>query len=126
MSSAFNTETDTTALVGGHEQARPRILQPLQYSGSLDTYSKQDLTPAIGREYNGLQVADLLKAEDSHRLIRDLAVTISQRGVVFLRDQDVTPQQMRDFAESLTALAGCVPCLAPPTLTYLCSVFVNS
>lgn len=60
---------------GGHEQARPRISQPLQYTGSLDPYQKADLTPAIGREFYGLQVADILKAEDSERFIKDLAVT---------------------------------------------------
>ncbi|OJJ87931.1 TauD/TfdA dioxygenase family protein [Aspergillus glaucus CBS 516.65] len=96
-----------TAIRGGHEQARPRIPQPLQYSGSLDGYLKSDLTPVIGREYSGLQVADILKSEESDRLITDLAATISQRGVVFLRDQNVTPQQMQQFGERLTALAGC-------------------
>lgn len=117
---------------GGHEQARPRISQPLQYTGSLEAYQKSDLTPVIGREYHGLQVADILKSEESERLIKDLAATsmlfcatlwivmevigltttVSQRGVVFLHDQDVTPQQMREFGEKLTALAGCV-CLLP-------------
>lgn len=60
---------------GGHEQAWPRIAQPLQYRGSLDPYQKADLTPVIGREFHGLQVADILKAEDSERLIKDLALT---------------------------------------------------
>jgi hypothetical protein len=70
------TAVDTpTAIRGGHEQARPSISQPLQYSGSLDGYSKSDLTPVIGREYTGLQVADILKSEESDRLITDLAAT---------------------------------------------------
>lgn len=64
-----------SALRGGHEQARPRISQPLQYSGSLEGYSKSDLTPVIEQEFSGLQVADILKSEESDRLIRDLAVT---------------------------------------------------
>ncbi|GIK04993.1 hypothetical protein Aspvir_009092 [Aspergillus viridinutans] len=92
---------------GGHEQARPSIFQPLEYSGSLDSFSHLDLTPVIGREYTGLQVVDILSSPERDRLIRDLAVTISQRGVVFLRNQDVTPQQMREFMEKLTVLAGC-------------------
>ncbi|GFF31401.1 putative alpha-ketoglutarate-dependent sulfonate dioxygenase [Aspergillus udagawae] len=92
---------------GGHEQARPSISQPLEYSGSLDSFSHLDLTPVIGREYTGLQVVDILSSSECDRLIRDLAVTISQRGVVFLRNQDVTPQQMREFMEKLTVLAGC-------------------
>ncbi|KAJ5167054.1 tfdA family taurine dioxygenase [Penicillium canariense] len=97
----------STTIRGGNEQSRPRISQPLEYSGSLDSYSHSDLTPVIGREYRGLQVADILQSEECDRLIKDLAVTISSRGVVFLRDQDVTPEQMRAFAEKLTAIAGC-------------------
>ncbi|GES62164.1 tfdA family taurine dioxygenase [Aspergillus terreus] len=97
----------TPTIRGGHEDARPRIAQPLDYSGTLDSYTHNDLTPVIGREYHGLQVADILKSENCDRVITDLAVTISRRGVVFLRNQDVTPQQMREFGEKLTALAGC-------------------
>ncbi|KAL2819299.1 hypothetical protein BDW59DRAFT_165163 [Aspergillus cavernicola] len=100
-------EQDRTTLRGGHPEARPRISRPLEYTGSLDTYQCQDLTPVIGREYQGLQVAEILHSAERDQLIQDLAVTISTRGVVFLRDQNVTPQQMRDFAERLTQLAGC-------------------
>ncbi|GLA39136.1 hypothetical protein AnigIFM63309_006467 [Aspergillus niger] len=106
MPSAVESASAST-IRGGHEESRPRISEPLQYSGLLDSYSHQDLTPVIGREYRGLQVADILKAENSDHIIKDLAVTISKRGVVFLRDQDVTPQQMRKFGEKLTVLAGC-------------------
>ena len=53
-------------------------------------------------------MVDLLSAKNSDALIRDLAVTISQRGVVFLRNQDVTPQQMRELMERITVLAGSV------------------
>ncbi|KAI8936663.1 hypothetical protein NX059_007060 [Plenodomus lindquistii] len=92
-------------VVGGHFDARSRLQKPLVYSGSLDTFDYQDLTPVIGREYNGLQVTDLLKWGDE--LIRDLAITISQRGVVFLRDQNVTPSQMKDLMLRITELSGC-------------------
>lgn len=33
---------------------------------------------------------------------------VSQRGVVFLRDQDVTPHEMKDLMLRITELAGCV------------------
>ncbi|KAF4465234.1 family taurine catabolism dioxygenase [Fusarium albosuccineum] len=92
-------------IVGGHPESRPRISQPLTYTGSLDDFSHFDVTPAIGREYNGLQIRDLLRWDD--RLIRDLAATISQRGVVFLKNQDVTPVEMKDFMLRLTEVAGC-------------------
>ncbi|PKY09297.1 putative taurine catabolism dioxygenase [Aspergillus campestris IBT 28561] len=99
---------DTSPIIGGAEQSRPRISQPLEYSGSLDPYTYSDLTPVIGREYSGLQIVEILKDESCDQIIKDLAVTISSRGVVFLRNQDITPQQMREFAEKLTTVAGCV------------------
>lgn len=58
---------------GGNVQARTRLSQPLKYTGTLDGFKNQDLTPVLGREYEGLQVRDLLKWGDE--MIRDLAVT---------------------------------------------------
>ncbi|KAK2764452.1 hypothetical protein FQN54_009146 [Arachnomyces sp. PD_36] len=106
MPAAIDNSNGST-IRGGNEQARPRLTKPLTYSGSLDSFTHNDITPVIGREYRGIQVNDLLKANNSDDLIRDLAVTISERGVVFLRGQDVTPQQMHQFCEKLTNLAGC-------------------
>ncbi|KAL4747513.1 hypothetical protein BDW72DRAFT_196658 [Aspergillus terricola var. indicus] len=100
-------QEDSPALFGGDAEARPRLSSPLEYSGSLDGYQRQDLTPVIGTEYEGLQIVEILRSPKRDQLIQDLAVTISTRGVVFLRNQDVTPQQMREFAERLTQLAGC-------------------
>lgn len=59
--------------LGGNVQARTRLEKPLEYAGTLDSFKNQDLTPVIGREYEGLQVKDLLKWGDD--MIRDLAVT---------------------------------------------------
>ena len=75
MPAALDSSRNGSTIRGGNEQARPRITKPLVYSGSLDSYTHNDLTPIIGREYKGLQVADLLKANDSDGLITDLAVT---------------------------------------------------
>ena len=74
MPSAVESASAST-IRGGHEESRPRLSEPLQYSGLLDSYTQQDLTPVIGREYKGLQVADILKAENSDQIIKDLAVT---------------------------------------------------
>ncbi len=95
------------SIKGGNVKAQTRCLQPIAYSGTLNVYTHRDLTPVIGREFVGLQVTDLLNAPDRDQRIRDLAVTISQRGVVFLRNQEVTPLQMRELCESLTFLGGC-------------------
>jgi hypothetical protein len=59
---------------GGNDLARPRITEPLVYSGSLYQYPHEDLTPVIGRQYTNLQAVDLLRSSESDRLIRDLAV----------------------------------------------------
>ena len=75
MPSAVLPQEEQAALRGGHEAARPRLTQPLRYSGSLDKYTHQDVTPVIGRDFVGLQVVDLLNSPESDRLIQDLAVT---------------------------------------------------
>lgn len=69
------------SIVGGHESARSRLSKPLQYSGLLDKYKHQDLTPVIGREFEGLQVTDLLNGSDE--TIRDLAITSMFNGNYF-------------------------------------------
>ncbi len=63
----------TKSIHGGHPEARTRCLTPLKYSGSLDRYENFDITPVIGREFHGLQVTELLDAEE--QVIKDLAVT---------------------------------------------------
>lgn len=60
-------------IIGGNPQACPRVQKPLKYSGTLDSFTHQDLTPVLGREYEGLQVRDLLKWGNDR--IRDLAIT---------------------------------------------------
>ncbi|KAF3031556.1 hypothetical protein E8E12_000325 [Didymella heteroderae] len=61
----------------------------LRKSGVLDSkFDFEDSTPVIGREYSTVNIVDdLLNAENADELIRDLAITISERGVVFFRSQ---------------------------------------
>jgi len=67
------TTIDTqTQIVGGNDVARPQLKRPLTYSGTLERYSYNDLTPVIGREFEGLQITELLKADDD--VIRDVEV----------------------------------------------------
>lgn len=91
-------------------------------SGSLDKYKYQDLTPVIGRQFEDLQVTELLRGDEQN--IKDLAITISERGVVFLRDQDVTPQQMGQLMERITDAAGCVS--AAPYFVQRVSTYIHS
>ncbi len=69
----FTDSTSPVNIFGGNDIARPAIIHRISYSGSLDKFTYNDVTPVIGREFEGLQIADLLKADD--QVIKDLAVT---------------------------------------------------
>ncbi|KAK4126555.1 taurine catabolism dioxygenase [Parathielavia appendiculata] len=64
------------------------VREPLKLSGALDLYESFDVTPVIGREFPTAKLVEWLDAPNSDELLRDLAITISQRGVVFFRAQD--------------------------------------
>lgn len=53
-----------------------------------------DLTTHIGTEIEGLQLKDLTNEQRD-----ELALLIAERSVVFLRDQDITPQQQKELGE---------------------------
>ena len=80
---------------------------PLQSSGLLDKlYEHEELTPVIGRLYPTLQLRDLLKHNESDTLLRDLAITISRRGVVFFKSQELSPEEQKYMTNRLGVLAG--------------------
>ncbi|KAM0322579.1 hypothetical protein ACHAQA_009426 [Verticillium albo-atrum] len=62
--------------------------ESLPLSGALDAFEHFEVTPIIGREYPKANLVEWLNAPNSDELIRDLAITVSQRGVVFFRAQD--------------------------------------
>ena len=103
-------DTPASNIFGGHPDSRSRLSAPLTYSGALDRVltTKTDLTPVIGTELTGVQIRALLKETDDS-LFRDLAVLISRRGVVYLKSQDVIPEEMKNFMLRLTDAAGCPP-----------------
>ncbi len=51
--------------------------EPLKPSGALEGLglNYHDISPFLGREYNGVNIVDLLRAPNSDELIRDLAIT---------------------------------------------------
>lgn len=53
-----------------------------------------DLTTHIGTEIEGLQLKDLTAQQKD-----DLGLLIAERGVVFFRDQDLSPQQQKELGE---------------------------
>lgn len=76
---------------------------PLIYSGSLDQYESFDLTTVIGKEFPTVQLTELLKDDAK---IKDLAITVSQRGVVFFRNQDINIEEQKILAQKLGELTG--------------------
>ncbi|VVT57996.1 uncharacterized protein SAPINGB_P005985 [Magnusiomyces paraingens] len=85
--------------------------QPLLPSGKLDElYGRniQDKTPLLGSTYSeSVRLVDLLKDDD---FIRDLAIKISQRGVVIFKKQDdITVEQQKELVQRLGLLSGKPP-----------------
>ncbi|EPE10918.1 hypothetical protein F503_06013 [Ophiostoma piceae UAMH 11346] len=81
--------------------------EPLELSGALDEFKHIELTPTIGREFPEANLVDWLNSPNSDALIRDLAITISQRGVVFFRNQtNLTNELQKTLILRLGALTG--------------------
>ncbi|KAI9333971.1 hypothetical protein BDR26DRAFT_908965 [Obelidium mucronatum] len=76
---------------------------PLTRNFSLDSYKSFKVEPHIGTEFERgtLQIRDILKAENSEELLHDLAVLVSERNVVFLRNQDITFEEQKELADRL-------------------------
>ncbi|KAI0551996.1 TauD-domain-containing protein [Xylaria curta] len=81
--------------------------EPMKLSGALDQFKYFDSTPVIGREFVDVDLAEWLRAENSDELLRDLAITISRRGVVFFRKQDnITNELQKELVQRLGQLSG--------------------
>ncbi|KAJ9145293.1 TfdA family Taurine catabolism dioxygenase TauD [Pleurostoma richardsiae] len=81
--------------------------EPLKLSGALDKFEQFDVTPVIGREFVNVDLAEWLRAPNSDELLRDLAITISRRGVVFFRKQDnITHELQKELVQRLGELTG--------------------
>ncbi|KAI9327414.1 putative TfdA family taurine dioxygenase [Zopfochytrium polystomum] len=90
-------------------KATGQVLQrkPLIPSGALDHFKRFELTPHIGTEFEaGVQLSSLLNAPNSDDLIRDLAILISRRNVVFFRAQDLSIDDQKLLVQRLGELSG--------------------
>jgi hypothetical protein len=76
---------------------------PLTYSGTLDSYQSFDVASVIGREFPNLQLTEILNDDAK---IRDLAILVSQRGVVFFRNQDIAIEDQKILGQKLGELTG--------------------
>ncbi|KAF2163438.1 hypothetical protein M409DRAFT_26051 [Zasmidium cellare ATCC 36951] len=103
--SAISTEEVArvaTLPINGKNSTSP-ARAPLQSSGSLDAFESFDVTNVIGREFPTLQVSEILKDDNK---IRDLAILVSQRGVVFFRNQDLNIEDQKVLGQKLGELTG--------------------
>lgn len=84
------------------------IYEPMRYSGSLDHLHYVDVTPIIGREYPSAKIKDILYAPNAEEQLRDLAVIISERGVVFFREdqRDLSVDELKRFTDQVARLSG--------------------
>ncbi|KAL9093947.1 MAG: hypothetical protein Q9165_003870 [Trypethelium subeluteriae] len=79
----------------------------LQLKGVLSKYQSLDTTPIIGTEFVNVNLKEWLYAPNSDDLIRDLAIMISQRGVIFFRKQDDFDNDLqKELAQRLGELSG--------------------
>lgn len=67
-------ETEAPA-VQAPSQSTSQHKEPLKLSGILDQFESFDVTPVIGREFVGVNLAKWLRAPNSDELLRDLAIT---------------------------------------------------
>ncbi|KAJ3075318.1 hypothetical protein HDU98_008566 [Podochytrium sp. JEL0797] len=83
-------------------------VQPKKRNFSLDAlYKSSKLQPHIGTEFEkGIQIRDLLNAPNSDELLLDFAILVSERNVVFLRNQDITFDEQKEFADRLGRASG--------------------
>ncbi|KAK2603153.1 hypothetical protein N8I77_009631 [Diaporthe amygdali] len=98
---------DQSADIDGLPKLEVNHREPLKLSGALDQFKAFDVTPVIGREFIDVDLAEWLRAPNSDELIRDLGITISQRGVVFFRKQDnITDDLQKELVQRLGELTG--------------------
>ncbi|KAI1822014.1 taurine dioxygenase family protein [Xylaria intraflava] len=82
--------------------------KPLKLSGALGKFAFNDSTPSIGREFPKLNIVDdILNGSNADELIRDLGITIAERGVVFFRAQNnLTDELQKHLIQRLGERTG--------------------
>lgn len=84
------------------------LREPLKKGTSIDHLDYVDVTPIIGREYPSASLKEMLSAPDSDEQLRDLAITICERGVVFFRrpQDDLSIDEQKHITDMLGKLTG--------------------
>lgn len=81
---------------------------PLAKGKSIDHLEYVDVTPIIGREYPTAKIKDILTANNAEEQLRDLAITICERGVVFFRapQDELSINEQKHVTDLLGRLTG--------------------
>ncbi|KAK3111842.1 hypothetical protein LTR53_012493 [Teratosphaeriaceae sp. CCFEE 6253] len=80
---------------------------PIRSTGALDHLESFDVTPVIGREFPTANLVEMIEAPNANDLLRELAYTISSRGVAFFRKQDnLTNDLQKQLVHRLGELTG--------------------
>lgn len=98
--------SENIGLAGG-SNLEPKATDPLKPTGVLEQCEYIDLTPVIGREYPNANLVEWLQAPNADELLRELAYTISSRGVVYFRAQDnLTNELQKQLIQRIGELSG--------------------
>ncbi|TVY18467.1 putative alpha-ketoglutarate-dependent sulfonate dioxygenase [Lachnellula arida] len=101
--SATESTTPITVPEGKLQSKKPWV----KSTGVLSQFESFDTTPIIGREFPNANLVSWLQAPNSDELLRELALTISERGVVFFRAQDnLTADLQKKLVQQLGLLSG--------------------
>lgn len=95
-------------MIAANEDPNKLRFEPMKYEGSLDHLEYVEVTPIIGREYPSAKIKEILHAPNAEQQLRDLAVIISERGVVFFREnqQDLSVDELKYFTDLVGKLSG--------------------
>lgn len=79
--------------------------------GSLAQFKYYDDEPSIGTRFpdDSAQLSKFLKSPDADQLIKDLATLVSQRGVVFFTNQDLTIDEQKELITRMGLSTGNKP-----------------
>ncbi|KAI4641709.1 hypothetical protein J4E93_007807 [Alternaria ventricosa] len=90
----------------GYAQETP-FPKPQKLKGVLKPLKQFLVTPTVGTEFPEANLVQMLNAPNSDELLRDLAITIARRGVVFFRNQnDMTNDLQKQLIQRMGELVG--------------------
>ncbi|TAQ90510.1 hypothetical protein B7494_g1210 [Chlorociboria aeruginascens] len=96
-------ESKTPVYTNGKSQNQYYI--PMKLSGALSEYTQKEIAPILGSKFEDINLREILHSPRCDEIIRDLAITISQRGVcVFPNQKDLTISDEKLLARKLGEL----------------------